>query len=207
MLQANEKVAAAAPVPEPAWDVARLFPEQGTWSEEEYFELTGNRLVEFSHGYVEVLVTPTPLHQLMGLFLYDLLQAFATPGKLGVVLVAPLRVQLWAGKFREPDVVFMLAENAARRGAEYWQGADLVMEVVSNDDRRRDLDTKRREYARAGIPEYWIVDPQLQQITVLKLDGDRYAVHGEFAPGARATSTLLDGFGADVSAVFAAAAQ
>jgi Uma2 family endonuclease len=46
---------------------------------------------------------------------------------------------------------------------EYWEGADLVMEVVSShdEDRRRDLVVKREEYARAGIAEYWIVDPEL----------------------------------------------
>ena len=144
---------------EPAWDVARLFPDQGTWSEEEYLALNTNHLVEFSHGYVEVLLLPTTSHQLIVLALYQVLKAFASPQDLGTVLVAPLRVQLWPGKFREPDVVFMRAENAARIGEPFWEGADLVMEVVSGDDRRRDLETKRLEYARAGIPEYWIVDP------------------------------------------------
>jgi Uma2 family endonuclease len=114
-----------------------------------------------------------------------------------------LRVQLWAGKFREPDVVFMRAENAARIGEPFWEGADLVMEVVSQDDRRRDLDIKRGEYAQAGIPEYWIVDPQGARITVLRLDGATYDVHGEFPAGTRATSHLLPGFGVDVTAALA----
>ena len=84
---------------------------------------------------------------------------------------------------------------------EYWEGADLVMEVVSSgdDDRRRDLKTKREEYAQAGISEYWIVDPVLEQITVLTLDGQTYVVHGEFKHGERATSKLLPGFGVDVT--------
>lgn len=67
--------------------------------------------------------------------------------------------------------------------------------------------TKRQEYAEAGIAEYWIVDPRTETITVLALPtGAReYAVHGVFAAGAEATSTLLNGFAADVTAVFAAA--
>ena len=40
---------------EPAWDVALLFPTQGNWTEDDYLELDTNRLVEFSHGFVEVL--------------------------------------------------------------------------------------------------------------------------------------------------------
>ena len=196
---------AAPEPPEPAWDVAKLFPEQGQWSELEYLSLNGNRLVEFSHGWIEVLTMPTMAHQLIVLFLYEALKAFVAPRNLGRPLVAPMRIRLWPGKIREPDVIFMLNPHADRMGNEVWEGADLVMEVVSTDDRRRDIETKRFEYARAGIPEYWIVDPLQRRITVLRLVGDRYAVHTESSPGQRAASALLSGFEVEVAAVFAAA--
>jgi Uma2 family endonuclease len=192
---------------EPAWEIARLFPAQGSWSEEEYLCLKGNRLIEFSHGFVEVLTMPTTTHQLIVDFLVELLKAFVRPRGLGLPLFAPIRVRLWPGKFREPDVVFMLAANRDRVREEFWEGADLVMEVVSDDDRRRDLETKRREYAQAGIPEYWIVDPQQSLVTVLTLDRDHYAGHGQFAPGAAANSLLLPGFTVEVADVFAAGAR
>ena len=60
-----------------------------------------------------------------------------------------------------------------------------------------------RNTPRLGIPEYWIVDPELGQITVLTLDGQTYAVHGEFKRGEQATSKLLPGFSVDVAAAFA----
>lgn len=191
---------------EPAWDVARLFPAQGEWSEGDYFALNTNRLVEFSEGFIEVLPMPTMSHQEILLFLYEVLKAFVAPGKLGTVLVSALPVRLWPGKYREPDVLFMLAEHAERMGEQFWDGADLVMEVVS-EDRRHDLETKRLEYARAGIPEYWIVDPLMQRITVLVLEGDAYIVLGEFAPGEIASSRLLPGFAVPVAEVFAAATR
>jgi Uma2 family endonuclease len=193
--------------PELTWEIAHLFPAQGDWSEEEYLALGGNRLVEFSDGFVEVLPVPTTSHQLLVACLYGLLLAFASARDLGTVLFAPLRVRLWRGKFREPDVVFMLKAHASRINEEFWDRADLVMEMVSDDDedRRRDLQTKRREYARAAIPEYWIVDPRDGRITVLRLAGKRYVVHGEFAKGTVATSHLLPGFGVDVSAALKAA--
>ncbi|MBI3241680.1 MAG: Uma2 family endonuclease [Chloroflexi bacterium] len=75
------------------------------------------------------------------------------------------------------------------------------------ENRERDLEKKRKDYAEGGIPEYWIIDPQEQKITVLKLEGVAYAVHGEFAPGVSASSALLNGFSVDVEAVFAAAKQ
>jgi Uma2 family endonuclease len=111
----------------------------------------------------------------------------------------------WAGKFREPDIVFLRPERTCNR--QRWpEGADLVMEVVSDgsEDRERDLDIKRREYAAAGIAEYWIVDPKEQQITVLTLDSQTYREHGMFGPGTQATSVLLPGFAVTVEAVFAA---
>ena len=50
---------------QPTWDVARLFPAQGCWTEEDYLDLKPNRWVEFSHGFVEFLATPTLSHQLV----------------------------------------------------------------------------------------------------------------------------------------------
>jgi len=99
----------------------------------------------------------------------------------------------------------MLIEHADRRGEDFWRGADLVMEIVSPTDRQRDLVTKRREYALAGIPEYWIVDGEQQSIIVLTLAGESYQVHGTFGPGQQAGSVLLPGFVVDVAEVFAAA--
>jgi Uma2 family endonuclease len=192
---------------EPVWDIARLFPNQGHWSEEEYLALRGNYLVEFSHGHVEVLPMPTESPQNIVAFLYEAILMFVRAGDLGKVLFAPLRVRLEPGKFREPDIAFMLKTHAGRRMNEYWDGADWVVEVVSDDDRRRDLEKKRFDYARAGIPKYWIVDPANSAIYVLKLDGDHYVEQGIFTDGGLATSATIKGFEVNVSAVFAAARQ
>ncbi len=192
--------------PGPAWEVATLFPDQGRWSEGDYLDLNRrtNRLVELTDGHVEVLEMPTKSHQRMILFLYHALVAFTTTRHLGEVLVAPYPVRIGPGRFREPDVLFMRAECAERLGEDFAEGADLVIEVVS-ENRRLDLETKRADYAAAGIPEYWIVDPREQAITVLKLAGETYTEHGVFTSGQKATSALLPGFEIDVEAVWKAA--
>lgn len=81
-----------------------------------------------------------------------------------------------------------------------------MIEVVSEgqEQRDRDLVTKRKEYAEAGIAEYWIVDPEQQQITVLALSRKTYKQHGVFGPGQTASSRLLKGFSVEVNEVFAA---
>ena len=194
------------PIAEPrAWDVGPIAPEPTTWSEEEYLAFDENILVEFSHGLVEFLPMPTMSHQGSLKSLMRQLDSFADANRLGFVIQCPFKVYIAPGKYREPDLVFMLREHADRMSEQFWDGADLVMEIVSPDGRKRDLEVKRREYAQAGISEYWIVDPQASSITVLKLDNANYVEHGVFGLGQTASSVLLAGFTSDVSAVFNAA--
>jgi Uma2 family endonuclease len=190
--------------PEPSWEIVKLFPNQGNWSETEYLTLADtNRLVELSDGSIKVIDMPTDLHQAILSFLFLALHSFVNDRKLGKVRFAAMPVKLWQGKFREPDLLFMSTEHDERRHNQFWDGADLVMEVVS-EDRAHDLQTKRDEYARGGIPEYWIVDPMLKEITVLKLAVDHYEPAGVYHPGEQAASVLLAGFAVDATAVFEA---
>jgi Uma2 family endonuclease len=180
-----------------------LSPEQGQWNEAGFFALgqTTNRLLELSNGYLDVLTLPTKSHQQIVFFICTLFVAFLKIGNRGKALVAPYPVRLWEGKIREPDVIVALTPNVARMGEQVSDGADIAVEVVS-EDRDRDLVQKRAEYAKAGIPEYWIVDPAEELITVLVLSDQDYVVHGVHAAGDTAKSAILNGFMADVRAVF-----
>jgi Uma2 family endonuclease len=188
---------------EPPWDVALLYPLQGSWTERDYLELGTNRLVEFSDGCIEVLPMPTKLHQRIVRLLFLVLQEYVSARGLGEVFFAPLPVRLWPGKFREPDVLFVRPGRADYGGQP--EGADLVMEVVSEgeENRRRDFETKPHEYARARVPECWIVDPENQRVTVLVLEDSTYRQHGVFGPGEAATSATLPGLAVSVADLFA----
>ena len=175
--------------------VLNLAPLQGRWTAEQYLLLTDqtNRPIEFTDGAIEVLPMPTEYHQAILELLFLAFRAFVE--RLGgKVRFAPLRIQIRADKFREPDILLVRDADDPRRQNRYWLGADLVVEIVSPDNPDRDLREKRADYAEAGIPEYWIVHPEEQTITVLKLEGDAYAEHGVFARGENATSALLAGF-------------
>jgi Uma2 family endonuclease len=193
-----------------AWELATLYPPQGAWSENEYLNLTDgtNRRIEFVDGRLEFLPMPTELHQALAGFLYHALLAFVTKFQLGIVPFPPLRVRIPSGKkYREPDVLFLRKENFQVRSNRIWNGADLVMEVVSGDpkDRQRDYEDKLVDYASAKIAEYWIVDFEGQKVTVHRLENDRYKLHGEFGSGQQATSALLAGFAVDISELFGVA--
>ena len=186
----------------PTWEIVQFFPKQGEWTEDDFFALEDNRRLELSDGCLEILPMPTEPHQAIMLFLYSALQAFVSARKLGKVMIAGLPLRLWVGKLREPDILFLKAERFSLRSEQCWNGADLVMEIVSKHNRPHDIRTKRLEYAKAGIPEYWIIDPQKSHIVILKLNGRRrYTEQGVFGRGEQASSVLLRGFSVEVSEV------
>lgn len=180
-----------------------LLPDQGHWSDEKYLSLTDHttRLVEFTDGYLEPLPMPTDKHQCIMEFLFFAFIAFLEP-RGGKVHVSGLRLCIRPGKYREPDLIALLKARDPRRANRFWTGADLALEVVSTDKPERDLVTKRFDYAEGKVPEYWIVNPLNETITVLKLRGRTYVKHGTFRRGQVATSALLAGLSVEVSAVF-----
>jgi Uma2 family endonuclease len=194
------------PTTEPAWDIAKLFPDQGYWDEDDYLHLPGRRLIEFIDGKIEVLEMPSERHQRMIIFLLGLLTKFVNPRGLGFVIVSPFKVKLRSGKFREPDLMFLLTKNYPQRQEQFWDGADLIIEVVSPDDPNRDIVIKCQEYAQAGIREYWLVNPMSETISVFTLpEGTTtYLEHGVFSKGQQATSLLLEHFSVDVASTFLA---
>ena len=181
-------------------------PRQGHWTQDAYLRLTerSNRLIELTDGYIEELPVPTDEHQSLVACLYEAFSAFLR-GRGGKALFAPLRLRVREARFREPDLLLVADATDPRRRSRYWVGADVVVEVVSPDQPERDLVEKRADYAEAGIPEYWIIDPRFDAVTVLALEGAVYVEHGVFTRGMRAESALLEGFSVDVDTVFDAA--
>jgi Uma2 family endonuclease len=201
--------------------VALLFPCEGEWTEADYLSLPEtNRIVELSEGRLVIPDMPSFSHQYAVGELFAALRTFVRAGKLGTVAMAPLRIRLWAGKFREPDVVFLSRAHQDRRGDRYWGVPDLVMEVISRGERgkwRRSGDRRpvfspflRRfspsphkfaEYARAGIAEYWLVSPHERSIEVYALREGAYRLLGKWGMSEIARSEILPGFEFAVSAI------
>ena len=195
--------------PEYAWELATLYPEQGEWSEEDYLELTDHakRRIEFTEGRLEFLPMPTEAHEAITQFLFLALYQFAKTRNLGKVYSNGIRLRIRPRKLRLPDVIFLHRDHFHARHNRVWDGADLVMEVVSDSpaNRQRDYEQKLIDYAEAKISEYWIIDPERQAVVVHQLTGDQYSVHGEYGRGQVAVSALLAGFGVDVGSLFATA--
>jgi Uma2 family endonuclease len=194
-----------AHVSTPEWKdiLEEILPRQGEWTEEEYLVLTDHRsrLVELTDGFLEVLRTPTDKHQAILGFLYLAFVSLIEP-RGGKVRFAPLRLRIRPGKLREPDLILLHSAADPRRQNRFWVGADLALEVVSEDKPERDLVDKRGDYAEARVSEYWIVNTQAETITVLRLRGDTYEEAGIYHRGDSAASVLVADFSVAVAAVF-----
>jgi Uma2 family endonuclease len=117
---------------------------------------------EWVDGEVIVFMPPTILHQLLSGFLYTLLSSYARRLNLGLVIAAPVEMQLFPGRLsREPDLLFVAREHLDRLTPERLVGpADLAVEIISDSSVARDRAEKFYEYEEAGVPEYWIIDPR-----------------------------------------------
>lgn len=185
-------------------EVAQLYPRQGGWTEADYLALPDtNRLIELSEGTLIMTPHPTNRHQQIVGALYRALYAFVSAHDLGIVRFAPLPVRLWPGQIREPDLLFVAHNHADRIAEQVFGPPDLVMEVTSPHTEITDRRDKVSEYARAGIAEYWIIDPDDQTVEVFVLRQAAYERLGEWRRGELARSVLLDGFEIAVDALFA----
>jgi Uma2 family endonuclease len=76
---------------------------------------------------------------------------------------------------REPDLIFVSNRNLHRLRNTYLDGpADLAVEIMSPESIGRDRGDKFYEYARGGVPEYWLIDPQEQWAEFYHLHSSRY---------------------------------
>jgi len=144
---------------------------------------------------------PTWLHQLIVVWLYEQLKDhIGNSDNQGTVLVAPLPVKLFPGTIREPDVLYIATENRPAVGEKYPSKVDFAMEVVSegSEARKRDYEDKTVDYAKAGVGEYWIVDPIDRKIRVHVLQGASFDDGTEFSAGQQATGMFFEAFSIDV---------
>lgn len=131
----------------------------------------------------------------------DYVFAFVTAGCLGKVYPSPTDVKLAANGGVQPDLVFVRRDRLAIVGSHFIDGApDLLVEVFSPSTRSYDRDAKFGFYARAGVPEFWFVDPVAETLTDFALrDGTYVPLPND---GARSRSLVLAGLAIDVPALF-----
>jgi len=172
-------------------------------SYEEFLEYAADKHAEWVNGEAIIFMPPKIIHQHIVFFLSMLLSLYTRPRSLGVVMIAPVAMQLHQDDpLREPDILFIAQEHLDRLTADRLEGpADLIVEVVSDSSVARDRADKFYEYQEAGVGEYWIIDPRSgkERVDFYQLQGDgRYQAALPDAQG-RYHAAIVPGFRFDVN--------
>lgn len=152
----------------------------------------------------ELFVTPSPnlWHQRISERIGRALANYLDTHPIGEIFRAPLDVILSDYDVVEPDLLLVLNEH--RSVLQDWvRGApDLAVEILSPSTAARDRGVKLKAYARYGIREYWIADPEQKAIEVYRLSGAGYELAKTFAGADTLSTQLLPGFTLPVADIF-----
>ena len=186
----------------PAEELRYTFADALTWGE--------NERIEIISGQAYMMAPPLRVHQKISGQLFRQISNYLD-GKRCEVYPAPFAVRLFeeaedrpedVDTMVEPDITVVCdPEKLDKYGC---RGApDLIMEILSPSTRRHDLSVKYRLYERAGVREYWIVDPDNKLVSVYRLEDGRYHAAETYTAIAKAPVGIWEDFSIDLGPVFA----
>jgi len=180
-------------------------PEQGHWTYKDYAALPddGHRY-EIVDGVLYMAPSPNRSHQNTAFEIASYLRTHVKLTGLGQVYIAPFDVELNSQTVVQPDVIVVLNHDLNRITESRIVGApDLVVEVSSPGTVGYDREKKQQNYARAGVPEYWIADPWSRTVEVLSLVAGDYRSLGVFEGKVVLPSEVVPDFLVHVEQFFA----
>ena len=185
----------------PAENTRYTFADALVWGE--------NERAEIIDGEVVMMAPPTTAHQLISGELFAQLHAYLK-GKTCRAIPAPFAVRLFERDGDSPENVDTMVEpdisivcDPSKLDQHGCKGApDMVVEILSPSTRRHDRMTKFNLYQRAGVQEYWIVDPINKDVQSFVLEDGRYSVKEFGTAGDKMKVNVLDGCVIDLSEVF-----
>ncbi len=181
----------------------RVLHEKKKYTYQDYCQLPDEVRAEVLDG--ELLMSPSPFrkHQKISGKIYRLLAQWVETHCLGEVYDAPFDVVLSQYDIVQPDILYISNERKSILTEANVQGApDLVIEILSSGDKKRDTVKKKAIYEKYGVKEYWIVDPDSETISVFILEGNNFQEKGIYKRNQILESPLLPGFSLVLEDVF-----
>jgi len=133
----------------------------------------------------ELVVTPAPswIHQGVAASLFRRIDAWLATTRVGIIRFSPADIALGEDEILQPDLFVVPSDNP--QPIRTWTDISrllLAIEILSPSTARFDRLLKRRRYQRAGVPEYWIVDPDARLVERWRPEDTRPEVVGEVLP-------------------------
>ncbi len=178
-------------------------PESLRFTYEDYVLLPEDRRYEVIDGELYLTPAPRPYHQTVLKRLGFLLDAHVGRHRSGELFIAPCDVVLSRFDVLQPDIFFIVEQRRAIIGEKYISEApDLVVEVLSPGTRTRDRVAKAKQYAKFGVREMWIADPDGKTIEVLVHSESGFRREALYSGQDVLRSPLLPGLEVPLASVF-----
>ena len=151
-------------------------PRSGLWDYEAYAAIPNDgKRHEVIAGVHIMNPAPNLYHQELSRRIQFQLYSAIELKDLGVVINAPVDVQLGTHDIVQPDLVVITKDRRQIMTPTKVKGTpDLIVEILSPSNSNHDLITKRQTYLQHGIPEYWIVSPDDHEVLQLILIDEVY---------------------------------
>lgn len=162
---------------------------------EDYCLLPNDRnRYEILDGDLSVTPAPSVIHQIILGNLHRIIATFLITTPLGRVLLAPTDVILAQTTVVQPDLIFVANDRLRFLSGRALEGSPtLAVEILSPTTSQVDRTTKAQLYAKYGVPNYWLIDPEQQIIDTYDLTGDRYIPTARFGQTDIFSSALFPG--------------
>lgn len=162
-----------------------------------------DHIYELLNGEIVKYSAPESKHQIISANLFRKFDNYVFEKKLGRVLYAPISVFLEEYSAPQPDLLFVATKNSKIIQQKGVMGApDLVVEIVSPGSVVRERVHKKEIYERAGVPEYWIVDPKYFSVEIYEHTPSGYSLFHDVEGEGAVKSKVIKGLEIDVSTIF-----
>lgn len=167
---------------------------------EQFLDLPESKLhYELINGVVVVSPSPTPRHQRVITEVSFQIVGFCRTNELGDVL-HDIDVRLFPDTVYRPDIIFVKAGRLDPDASRVSVIPDLVIEVLSPSTKRMDQTTKLEDYERAGVREFWLIDPATKLVRCYILKDAKFV---EQTPASSSlASNVIPGFVLDLTALW-----
>ena len=171
---------------------------------EDYYNLPDNGMRnQLIGGELYMAPAPNLFHQTISGNLEFILRSYLEQNPLGIVVHAPVDVVFHRESIWQPDIFVVLNANRHILKEQRCEGVpDFIVEILSPGNKELDLHTKRTIYARQGVNEYWIIDPESKEISIHRFDEDLNEPVTRIKSPVKATSPLFPGLNIDLDAIF-----
>ncbi|MFD2446630.1 type II toxin-antitoxin system prevent-host-death family antitoxin [Bacillus sp. CGMCC 1.16607] len=205
----REASAVNAPIAEQVHEKAQEYSIDGKKASfEEFMKLynESEERYEYIDGEIYLLASPKTAHQIAITELFGIFYNFFQ-GKRCTPMVAPYDIELKRTQeninFVQPDLMIICDLEEKLNEHDYYKGVpSLVVEVLSNSTRRKDMIKKLDLYMSCGVQEYWIVNPLNKEVTVYLFEDKNISNNITYKNNEAVQSYIFEGLSAEIRSIF-----